>query len=523
MKKKLLIGTAIILAFPFSLIAQKSAPLQAFYVCFTQPIENATFLKHNLETAYMVSFHKHKLISQLTNSHVYKIQHKLDIKDLLKLKKTLDSNSFVVYTSIYQKELLPPPNDIPPTTPNFTSHQGYLDEYPGVNAYYAWSKGADGSGIRIKNLEYGLNIDHEEFHHRNVAIANDMTINSTLYSSSFYLYYFLEHGTATAGVVYADDGGYGVKGIAYNAEEFVLYPEWEEGKDWDRISAVANAVNDAEKGDVIIYEMQTSSNTATSELVPAEYDPLVWSLTKTATDKGVIVVAAAGNGNANLDIPAHSEYKERGDSGAIIVGARYPSFNAYSTHGERVNVHAWGLDVFTTGYGSYDFTDDFNQNYTDRYNGSSSATSIVAGCVAALQSYYHSLTNEYLSSVEMRELLINTGVPQPTTDTALVGPLPDLKAAIEEIDKMITDGNEGNQNLNHLSIFPNPVNDLLNIHQINIEPKQIYLFDSLGKKVYSNLINKRLNEVDVSQLSSGIYYLKVVFNNQVITKKIIKS
>lgn len=520
MKKKLLWVLVLLASISFESLAQKNIYIpQTFYVKIT----NLQELRSNFESEYNITFHKDKLISTLTKSDIYKVHHQLNFDALSKLKSALDKHPSVVYTSLYHKELVPPPNDIPPATPNFTDQQGYLDEFPGVNVRYAWSKGADGSGIRIKNLEYGLNIDHEEFHHREVKIANNAAINSTLFSDSFYIYFFFEHGTATAGVVYADDGGYGVKGIAYNAEEFVLYPEWEEGKEWDRISAVANAVQDAEKGDVIIYEMQTASNTTPSYYVPAEYDPLVWDLTKAATDKGVIIVAAAGNGNNSLDNPIHNEYKERGDSGAIIVGARFPDFNAFSTNGERINVHAWGLNVFTSGYGSYDFTDDFNQNYTDSYSGSSSATSIVGGCVASLQSYYHSLTNDYLSPIEMRDLLIRTGVPQPTTDTSLVGPLPDLKAAIDEIDRMITEGNNDHQNLDHLMVFPNPVVHILNVNQINVEAKQVLLFDSLGKRIYTNTIDKRLNEIDMSQFSSGIYYLKIVFNNQVITKKIIKS
>lgn len=507
------------------LIAQKnkSSFSQGFYVKFISPIEELDNFKNSLQNRFSIRFNMQELISKLTNSYIYKLDHNLIQEELLELDKLLNENKDVAYTSrYYQARPTPPPHDIFPVTPNFINHQGYLGEYPGLNISYAWSKGANGKGISIKNLETGLNLNHEEFDHRNVKIANNAIINSALYEA-YYIYHYFEHGTATAGVVYADDGEYGITGIAYNAEEFILYPEWVEGEDWNRLKAVTNAINDANKGDVVIYEMQMYANQNDQDLVPAEYDPLIWDLTRAASDKGVIVVAAAGNGFVNLDDTKYIDYKNRGDSGAIIVGARYPDYGLFSTYGERINVHAWSLNVFTTGYGTYDFTNDFNQNYTDSYGGSSSATAIVAGSVAIIQSYYHELTNDFLSPVQMRNLLIDTGVPQPINETKHVGPQPDLKAVIEKIDELLLEQNRNNKNLIHLSFFPNPTNDILNIKQINIEPKQIIIYDVLGKLLLSDVIDKKINTFDLSNFSNGIYYVKVKYNSETLVKKIVKQ
>lgn len=65
-------------------------------------------------------------------------------------------------------------------------------------------------------------------------------------------------------------------------------------------------------------------------------------------------------------------------------------------------------------------------------------------------------------------------------------------------------------------IFPNPVTDELTIDMNNIE--QLQLFDSTGKIIY----NEISNHINMSQWNSGIYFLHIVNNGKVITKKIIK-
>src|SRR5690606_13783988 len=128
-------------------------------------------------------------------------------------------------------------------------------------------------------------------------------------------------------------------------------------------------------------------------------------------------------------------YINRGDSGALIVGGGTPDLShnkiSYSTYGARVNVQGWADNVATSGYGDWQiFGNDMNQQYT-MFSGTSSATPIVAGCVAVLQSYYFSLTGEYLSPLEMRSLLVATGIPQGSGGP--IGPLPNMEAAIAGI------------------------------------------------------------------------------------------
>ncbi|MCL2290243.1 MAG: S8 family peptidase [Bacteroidetes bacterium] len=362
---------------------------------------------------------------------IYKVQSlNNDNETLYELAGKLELLGGVEYASLVSLTPIPPPWDIPPTTPNFEYLQTYLEPNPGVDMRHAWSLGLTGEGIRVRDVEYGVNKDHEALNERNVAIASNMDISPELPDA------WGEHGTAVFGIVIADDADYGITGMAYGASEMILFPEWQ-STGYNRIYAVQRSIEDSDEGDVIIYEMQTGG--WNDQYVPAEYNNVVWDLTKAASDAGIIIVAAAGNGNQNLDASVYYEYMARGNSGAIIVGAGSPNLAHaplwFTTYGSRVDVQGWGIDVFTSGYGDeMQIGGDFNQNYT-LFSGTSSATPIVASCVIVLQSYYYSLTGRYMTSKKMRDLLVFTGTPQ--TGNRHIGPLPNMKKAIEKIDNML--------------------------------------------------------------------------------------
>ena len=200
------------------------------------------------------------------------------------------------------------------------------------------------------------------------------------------------------------------------------------------MEAVAAAIAAARPGDVVLLEMQTFG--ANGNYGPAEYDPAVWTLVKRATDAGIIVVAAAGNGTEDLDSPDYEEYRARGDSGAIIVGAGNPDGGRmyFSSFGARVNVHGWGEGVASLGYGDLAMVgDDAHQSYTASFSGTSSASPIVASAVVALQSFAQQRLGRTLAPLEVRELLVTTGTPQLAGDAGTIGPRPNLRAALEAL------------------------------------------------------------------------------------------
>ena len=70
------------------------------------------------------------------------------------------------------------------------------------------------------------------------------------------------------------------------------------------------------------------------------------------------------------------------------------------------------------------------------------------------------------------------------------------------------------------SVYPNPAKDFLTIDARNINISSVNVFNVLGTKV---LERKELadNQLDVSSLSNGIYFLKISADNASVTKKFI--
>lgn len=81
--------------------------------------------------------------------------------------------------------------------------------------------------------------------------------------------------------------------------------------------------------------------------------------------------------------------------------------------------------------------------------------------------------------------------------------------------------NEINVN-NVLRAYPNPLKDLLNI-SYDKEITSLSIYDLLGQEVVSIAINNNESTVDVSNLASGTYLVKVTSNNEVKTFKVIKE
>lgn len=315
---------------------------------------------------------------------------------------------------------VPPPQDIPPKSSDLSGGQGYLGPDPGVNGLYAWKQGYFGEGVRISDCEYAWEIKHEDLTENPLEVEKGQSAASSN----------PDHGTAVMGIVVAGHNGYGVKGLAPKAKPAV-YPEGPNR----RTASVTNAIRDSSAGDIVMLEMQTYGRSQ-KQLVPAEYDKPVWMATKTGTDAGILVIAAAGNGYENLDIPFYKSYLDRGDSGAIIVGAgtanRNHSKMDFSTYGKRVDIQAWGEKVVTTGYGDLKtFGGDKRQKYTRVFAGTSSATPIASGAAALIQSFAKKEHGKFLTPIEMRKLLIDTGIPQKSGGR--IGPMPNVKAAMEKL------------------------------------------------------------------------------------------
>lgn len=84
-----------------------------------------------------------------------------------------------------------------------------------------------------------------------------------------------------------------------------------------------------------------------------------------------------------------------------------------------------------------------------------------------------------------------------------------------------------NSNFNEamkITVFPNPTSRSIKITNLPENQNiQIFLFDMFGKLLYSNLNHQSIDEINISKLSNGIYYLMIKTDKSFVTRKIIKK
>lgn len=76
-----------------------------------------------------------------------------------------------------------------------------------------------------------------------------------------------------------------------------------------------------------------------------------------------------------------------------------------------------------------------------------------------------------------------------------------------------------------ISIFPNSTNDFITINFKNQDNPQISIYDITGKKMskYQQFNSANQLQIDVTTFDSGIYFLKIQEENNVIIRRFIRK
>lgn len=344
--------------------------------------------------------------------------------------------------------------DAPAVTPDYRSRQGYLDAAPiGIDAAWAHTRpGGLGTGVRVIDVEGAWRFTHEDLRQNHGGVIGGTSSADIGWRN---------HGTAVAGEISGDHNGFGVTGIAPEAHIRAI-SIFGIGS----ATAIRSAADALDPGDVLLIELHRPgprfdyrSQPDQRGYIAVEWWPDDFAAIRYAVGRGIVVVEAAGNGNENLDDPVydarpgdfpatwHNPFRGGDtDSGAVVVGAGAPppglhgrdhgparSRLPFSNYGARLDAQGWGREVTTTGYGDLQGGADEDLWYTDEFSGTSSASPIVVGAVAAYQGM-RSLGAGRATPDQIRSLLRATGSPQtaapgrPTTQR--IGTLPDLRAML---------------------------------------------------------------------------------------------
>ncbi|MGF9648752.1 S8 family serine peptidase [Pseudarthrobacter oxydans] len=263
-----------------------------------------------------------------------------------------------------------------------------------VDAVAAWNI-TRGSGTKVAIIDSGVAIDHQDISHKVVARAN---FSSTIIDEPAD-YDRYGHGTHVAGIIAAEHNSAGVAGVCPDCT--ILDVKVLDDNGAGSSSAVAEGIDWAVANGAKVINMSLGQSVPSLTLEAA---------VKNAWDKGVVLVAAAGNAGTQAQIypAAYPEVM------AVAATDNNDLKAPFSTYGEWVDVAAPGVDVYST-FPNHQFLlgiQSGSQTGYDLASGTSMASPIVAGVAALVWSSHPGTTNE-----SVREDIESTAEPIEGTGT----------------------------------------------------------------------------------------------------------
>ena len=275
-----------------------------------------------------------------------------------------------------------------------------------TQAVQAWQLASGSSGIKIAVLDEGVDVSHPDLHDAVTnsfdAIEGDFNQQPNPWDG---------HGTACAGLAVAiANNGLGIRGLGAGCSvmpvRIALSPQ--RGAKWTWIeSKVVRAID---------WAWQNGADVLSNSWIGGAPGGAIENAFERARlfgrkGRGCVVVVAAGNDSGPVAFPASL-------ANVLAVSATnefdQPKTKSSadgetwwgSNFGSQIDLAAPGVHNFTTdivGAGGFNIPGNPNSDYVNNFNGTSSATPIVAGIAALVLS-----VNPKLKEVQVRRLLTQT-------------------------------------------------------------------------------------------------------------------
>jgi len=217
-------------------------------------------------------------------------------------------------------------------------------------------------------------------------------------------------------------------------------------------------------------------------------------------------------------------------SGTSMAGGAIASFSSYGPRYDGVmkpDIAAPGVSIISSmsSYTDATFTSqgsvDFNGRtyHFAKLSGTSMASPMVAGVSALILD-----ANPYLSARQVKEIIMQTArqdnftgvIPVEGSNRWGAGKI-NAYAAVQLA--LITVGTEEIKPNLTWSIYPNPSTTELNFKNLMNDASTIEIIDSEGKMINMKIENKK---VEIQDLKSGIYYIRLNNNGRIEQQKFIK-
>ena len=368
----------------------------------------------------------------------------------------------------YVEQPAPLPNVVYNTEPAWPWSESHFQDSPpgpgdnppgGIDALWAWDTYlATGSGVKIVDLERGWLFEHED-----LELPESSTLVAGINERAW-----RHHGTAVLGLLCGKDGnGLGGVGAAPRAivrtVSVVESIDPVKGPQVNIPDALTTAIAQLGPGDILLIQHQVYESEGSTTWLPIEVNQANYDLIRGATQLGITVIEAGGNGGlaGGVDFdgwedPVSREHllarpaiPSRPDSGAIIVSAAHSDFDetgtirrpGYAPYGRRVDCFAWGHGVFTCwadgnqppAKNLYVPGPEFNP---PGFGGTSAAAALVAGAALLLQDaawHRNGGLGPPIGAPDMRRILGDQTLNTPPPASDLIGAMPNLRRLLDAL------------------------------------------------------------------------------------------
>ncbi|AXG71285.1 calcium-dependent protease [Kordia sp. SMS9] len=343
-----------------------------------------------------------EIIDKEGNEYVIKLN---EVDDIFEIISKLDKNPEIDYAEpdfIILGKHLPRLNSKYNSISNFSNYSQFQYALDITKSRDAWKYIRGNKTINIAILDEGVDSFHEDL--QSAIVGNYDGTDNDEFQEPFNND---AHGTACAGLVAAigknhigNEGvGSGCSLLAVRIAFSNSIGRWETRNHW-----IARSIDWSWKNGADVLSNSWGGGLPSTKIINA----FERARTKGRNGKGCIIVAAAGNDSGAVSFPgslvnvltvsASNEF----DQPKTKTSADGESWWG-TNFGKEVDICAPGVHNYTTDIsgkkGYNDGSKGINENYVDNFNGTSSSTPIVSGCIGLLLSINSNLTEKDIRKI----------------------------------------------------------------------------------------------------------------------------